>query len=603
MDSQNDWQTANGLVLEDATKKAIINLENVLVLAGPGSGKTELLAQKAYYIFKNKKIEKNKKILAISFKRDSAKNLFDRIENRLSLENRSNFVSLTYDAFAKSIVDQFYMSISDFLILGTDYEINFEINDRVRSISGNIYRKDLSNREVASIVSKLNSTKISDLQNNGYLLWKQLIEEKSVSFSMITLLAIHIFYKNPLIVKCFLETYEYVFLDEFQDTTTIQYELIKSIFLNNTSKITAVGDSKQRIMTWAGADKDIFNKFNNDFNATSIELMFNYRSAPKLVEFQKEIYSILNATSLEVKSNTKWNETDGIIQLLEFRDECIESQYMLNDIKQRLNKGTLPNEICILVKQRPDLYLSTILKKMKDYNLNLRIETDYQDLIKENIIVLILSVFSQIFEENNYETFILVRDFVENSQTKDICMSDYELFDIFFNKTREKYNHKLTKKEFNQMLIDIINFLDIDKIKSTYREYNQGQYLSICLNNFSKLFFKEYEFADSNIVLAMEYFTGKFSTPIMTIHKSKGLEYKIVYFLGLEDSAFWNFVNQPLEDKCAFFVALSRAKEEVIFTFCNSRTNMPSVKQSHENINEIYNLLVTSKNTIYLEYE
>ena len=75
------------------------------------------------------------------------------------------------------------------------------------------------------------------------------------------------------------------------------------------------------------------------------------------------------------------------------------------------------------------------------------------------------------------------------------------------------------------------------------------------------------------------------------IHKSKGLEYSAVYFVGLEDSAFWNFRNQPDEDRCTFFVALSRAKESVTFTFCKRRTGMRHPMQQHNAINEFFNLL------------
>ena len=75
----------------------------------------------------------------------------------------------------------------------------------------------------------------------------------------------------------------------------------------------------------------------------------------------------------------------------------------------------------------------------------------------------------------------------------------------------------------------------------------------------------------NNIVTALDMLVGKDTIPVMTIHKSKGLEYHTVIFIGLEDGAFWTFQRQPDEDKCAFFVALSRAKERVIFTFSKQR--------------------------------
>lgn len=111
------------------------------------------------------------------------------------------------------------------------------------------------------------------------------------------------------------------------------------------------------------------------------------------------------------------------------------------------------------------------------------------------------------------------------------------------------------------------------------------------INQFESLFFEEYVAAHGVWNLAIENFRGDHSVPIMTIHKSKGLEYNAVYFIGLEDSAFWNFRNQPDEDRCTFFVALSRAKASVTFTFCKKRTGMKCPMQRHNAINEFFDLL------------
>lgn len=123
--------------------------------------------------------------------------------------------------------------------------------------------------------------------------------------------------------------------------------------------------------------------------------------------------------------------------------------------------------------------------------------------------------------------------------------------------------------------------------------YNQGSYLIDQLTKFQKYMWVELEKTHINWSLAIENFEGLHSVPIMTIHKSKGLEYDVVYFVGLEDSAFWNFKNQPEEDRCAFFVALSRAKSELLFTFCEFRYSSIYPKQSHDQINEFFELLTT----------
>ena len=116
------------------------------------------------------------------------------------------------------------------------------------------------------------------------------------------------------------------------------------------------------------------------------------------------------------------------------------------------------------------------------------------------------------------------------------------------------------------------------------------------MNIFVDLFWKEYNLIDG-FKVAIEKFQGENTIPIMTIHKSKGLEYEAVYFVGLEDSAFWNFKNQPEADRSAFFVAISRAKRYMSFSYCEKRSNLvnyynPSGDQKNDNINEFFDLLL-----------
>ena len=136
-----------------------------------------------------------------------------------------------------------------------------------------------------------------------------------------------------------------------------------------------------------------------------------------------------------------------------------------------------------------------------------------------------------------------------------------------------------------------IQFWGAKRIKATFPAYSQGNYLNDQLSKFQSYMWEELETTQYEWLLAIENFIGLHSVPIMTIHKSKGLEYDVVYFVGLEDSAFWNFKNQPEEDRCAFFVALSRAKKEILFTFCKYRYSNRYPEQSHNQINEFFELL------------
>ena len=150
------------------------------------------------------------------------------------------------------------------------------------------------------------------------------------------------------------------------------------------------------------------------------------------------------------------------------------------------------------------------------------------------------------------------------------------------------------KNDFEYLIQYIIDFWGISRIKAQFPEYQQGNYLNEKICKFVDIFWKEYELGEKDWIRAIENFIGVHSIPIMTIHKSKGLEYSAVYFIGLEDSAFWNFLNQSEEDRCAFFVALSRAKEFLMFTFSEYRSNLKYPDQKRKNIDEFYELLQKS---------
>ncbi|MPT35257.1 MAG: ATP-dependent helicase, partial [Flavobacterium sp.] len=105
-----------------------------------------------------------------------------------------------------------------------------------------------------------------------------------------------------------------------------------------------------------------------------------------------------------------------------------------------------------------------------------------------------------------------------------------------------------------------------------FPSYRNPTELNRIITSLKEELIKDYKTAN-DMILALDMLVGKDTIPVMTIHKSKGLEYHTVIFIGLEDGAFWSFERQPDEDKCAFFVALSRAKERVIFTFSKERVD------------------------------
>ena len=598
MIKSEEWFPKGDIILEKTALEAVKDVTNCLIIAGPGAGKTELLAQKLDYLFSTNKCVSPKKILALSFKTDAASNLKERVKKRYGDEYASRFTSLTYSAFEKRILDQFRDVLPEDIRPSRDYLI--EDWDTIKEL--------LSMNEI-----NVNGCRMSDIRNfveniilndgNTHKLKKDLLKGTQdnnpvLLYSQITKLSTQIIATNEYIRKALQMTYDFVFLDEFQDTTYAQYDLLKTCFLGLFCKLTAVGDNKQAIMRWAGAKPDIFPDYIRDFNSNEYQLLMNHRSVPKLVEFQKEVHQILNSNHSSIQTNNYPEFQEGEITLFEFENESLEAELIANDIESKIQGGIRPSEICILAKQKVDDYSSKLITTLSSKGIRARIENEYQELLKDPTCNLLLDLIScsqgkrdPLIWENISSFYGNINGIDEFTDELILAKSYKEIDNIVSDITYLISNFIPNEESMLNLIYCIIEKIDEKRIISNFSMYNGKNDLATIIDKFSKLLYKEYSQLQGEWIEIVSNFKGENSIPIMTIHKSKGLEYEAVYFLGLEDSAFWNFNKQPEEDKSAFFVALSRAKSYLIFTYCKFRKDD---RQDKKNINEIYSLLTQS---------
>jgi excision endonuclease subunit uvrD len=601
--SSKEWNPAEGFELESEAWETVISDVNSVVIAGPGAGKTELLAQRACFLLETNTCRYPKKILAISFKKDAAVNLKERVELRCGKELASRFESKTYDAFAKEILDRFKNSLVEsyrpsnnyniadksdvkkaFKIAGLDFNGNQTVfNQAHNMLTGNTL--PFNNNKIDRILIDTWNVLLKGREDENF--------NSSLTFEMISRLAEYLVRSNKYIKKAIEITYSHVFLDEFQDTTSIQYDLVKTCFLKTGTIITAVGDSKQRIMLWAGARKSIFEDFQSDFSGKKRTLIMNHRSAPRLVVLQKEIYNLLNEDIISLKTSKKWSAEDGVAYLRVFRDFQKEAEILSEEIDKLLKDDIKINEICILVKQKVDMYSNEIIKKLSNYGIKARNEALYQDLLKEEIIMVLVSLFKLALNDRSPSDW----EYIYNILCELHGIEGYNQKRLYNFTSEIESMIKIIKKKLNvtdnQQLSDsidcIIELISYEKFASKYQQYKSKNYFNDLITKFKELLWREYE-ETKNWNKAIDNFEGKNSIPIMTIHKSKGLEYDTIFFVGLEDSAFWNFNKQPDEDRRAFFVALSRAKRRIDFTFSSKRPIGNSDSQSNACIYEFYEL-------------
>ena len=598
MVKSDDWLPKGDIILENAALEAVKNVNNCLVIAGPGAGKTELLAQKLDYLFSTNECIFPKKILALSFKTDAAANMKNRVKKRYGDEYASRFTSLTYSAFEKMILDQYINALPEEIRPDRDYLVDDWDVIKATLIKNGI---NVNGRRMSDIRKSVENNVLNDEANLKFKkdLLKGTRNNKAVLlYKQITKLATYIIYTNKYIRKALQMTYEFVFLDEFQDTTYDQYNLLKTCFLGSTCKLTAVGDNKQAIMRWAGANPDIFQDYKLDFKANEYQLLMNHRSVPKLIEFQKEVHQILNSNHSSIQTNNYPEFQEGEITLFEFENESLEAKLIANDIESKIQGGIRPSEICILAKQKVGIYSFELISILNSKGIKARIENEYQDILKDPTCNLLLDLISCSQGKRDPLIWENISNFYGNINGIDeftdelILAKSYKEIDNIVSDITYLISNFIPNEESMLKLIDcIIEKIDEKRIISNFSTYNRKSDLDIIVKNFSKLLYKEYSQTQGEWLDTVSSFKGENSIPIMTIHKSKGLEYEVVYFLGLEDSAFWSFNNQPEEDKSAFFVALSRAKSHLIFTYCKLRNNSP---QNNRNINEIYSLLTQS---------
>lgn len=607
--SEQDWKPIEIDDLEPVAWDVLKSSNNQSVIAGPGAGKTELLAQRASFLLQTGKCPKPKHILAISYKRDSASNLQERVLQRCGNEIASRFVSITFDSFAKNLMDRFTDGIPENWKID-EYEIKNPSNNEIDLFMSSIV--DRNNRMgclfdeepkpspgfflreyVTGYDLPQESIKAKSLwQYAGIQWWKRCLNNtdhrRYISFPMIQRISELILRTNPRIRTALQLTYSHVFVDEFQDTTGPQYSLLRTAFGDSNTIITVVGDKKQQIMRWAGAMSNIFEKFEEDFGAKRNSLISNFRSSPELVKIQHTLARAIDKDYVDAESRirSEFSTDHCIIYVFDnIREEAYHiAKYIHNAMTLR---NLSPRSVALIVRQKPESYYMILSDAFDSYGMKLRDESKIQDLLSERLTKLVVSYLrlgskdrSSIYWNNCLESTIQVfgNDLESTSQNV------FSRLESLHGRIRKIMKTRLPSECDLKSLINIIlDFLGKDNISSLYTEYSQMSRLrDVTTSLVSAL---EESCSNTNSwIEALDDFEGITSIPLLTIHKSKGHEYDTVIFIGLDDQAWWSFPSQPVESTSAFFVAFSRAKQMVVFTYCKARG-------SQDKIESLYSLL------------
>lgn len=604
----NEWKPSPKILMDEKTLGIVKSKTSMSILAGPGTGKTELLAQRASFLLTTGLCPPPQRILAIAFKVDAARNLNDRVASRCDPTQSQRFDSLTLDAFSKKIIDQFRDALPEQWRPSHDYKIIFPNRDvweefRLNNLDEIPEIRIKNDKQLNKIVHmgipnfEPNEITILD-QKIQWLWWRQQIESNPsrLTFDMIKSLATLIFRSQHIILSALQHTYPHVFLDEFQDVTERQYELIQTAFLKSNSILTAVGDSKQAIMQWAGARKDIFDQFKTDFGATNKQLTYNFRSNSRIVKLINSLVNTFDSNQEQIEcarpsDSVPENSVEcWIFNTRQYENEFL-AQFIANELQQ--NPNLTPADFVILARLRVNDIENRIKEAFKDQKIKIRNEaraignTAIQDLVKDKIYSFLHASIKLAVNVRNNQPFQDCRDIIAQARGADLSSNKgrsetllivRNLINDLKELVDERNPSQISGKEITDLILEHVSR---DELQRTHKEYNNDERLDSIIYGF-EAFFDE---CRENVISWPECISnmeGTDSIRLMTIHKSKGLEYHTVIFIEFNDDAFWG--ND--DDVNVFFVALSRARERVYFSFTKDSKGFKNVSDFHKNLKD-----------------
>ncbi len=591
------WNPGNGINLDAAALDVVKSDKSAAIVAGPGAGKTELLAQRASYLLETNTCKAPRRILAISFKRDAAKNLKDRVTARAGEDLGMRLESYTFDAFAKSIVDRFRSTLPAWCRPERNYEVIMprwqDWNDfagRLRNANISVNATQLE-RSHATLTAEpgplpLRPSKDDFPNQAGLHYWAACLKKDrahQLTFGMISTLAMTILAHNPNVQSALRMTYSHLFLDEFQDTTGLQYALLKQAFLGSDALITAVGDSKQRIMTFAGARSGIFQEFAQDFGADVVALTANFRSNLRIVAIVNAMAADIEPDAVPVTSARGQADapslTDGVIH---FQNAKEEATTLARSIAAAVESGRYkPEDFMLLARQRADKLEEKLAFAFVKEGLTLRNEArslgeiQIQELMTEPLPDVVICALQMAIDDRTGAPFHRLRNMIGpifgNNDDRPAAELKVE------QRIREalKIARAATANAPSDTAAETVATAILDSLGTTTLSQLAPDYANPvrfdAIYSATITFLKECAGSAETWHEAITQFQGRNQVKLMTVHKSKGLEAHTVFFLHLQNDGFNSNADMD-EETLAFFVAASRARDRFFVTTTSLET-------------------------------
>lgn len=595
------WRPRGIDQLEPVADTVVRRLDNVCVQASPGAGKTELLAQKVGYLLETGACRAPQRILAISFKRDAAANLRRRARARIG-RLAGRFDSLTFDAFTKSLLDQFGNTLRPPWRPDSGYTINVELSfpkPAMKALDaaathygwnsqqrGSLDAANFVTGVVGTTVLQVDGVSTDTVADQAVAFWWDKLylsnDSPQVDFTMINRLARLIVDTVPSVRQGLRATYPYVLIDELQDTNHAQYDFLHALFCR-AAAVTAVGDRKQRIMGFAGALDAAADDFCRDFEAGDpVELMLNHRSTLGLVAMQHAIGQVADGRAAPAELSP-CELADGEAEIWDFDtidDEAAElAAWLARDMTA---SRRTPGDYALLTRQKADDFAATYAPALDGYGLRLRSDSSrigdlaVQDLLSDDLAIAIGQLLTLAVAGRGPTAWAELTNLLAHLRGLDAGRpwehkALAQQLDDHLASTRSLLDALTPTVDVAQQVLQAqLDFLNLDEVRLRLGRYQRPDALALIVDALHDWWADAAGDAETWHDV-QTHVTGRDAITLMTVHKAKGLEYDTIMFVGIDDNNWWSIKNEPQDAWKVLLVGLSRAKTRVRFTATRSR--------------------------------
>jgi superfamily I DNA/RNA helicase len=388
--------------------------------------------------------------------------------------------------------------------------------------------------------------------------------------------------ENRDIRRALQATYPFVFLDEFQDTTYAQFELLHTAFDGSGAIFTAVGDDKQRIMGWAGAMPDAFDRFEADFNAIRIPLVSNWRSHEDLVRIQHVIAQRIDPEAEAPEARAERDVDGDIAAIWQYDTSEDEANGLAAWIAGEIANGIDPHEIAILVRLRANEVEQELAPSLSQHGVRLRNsarnigDIAIQDLLGEELTAILLPLLRLGATRKDPDAWNSAQrslQFLEGIYPDDDAGQQrlQQRLQTFVRELRTEMSAlEPTGDAAHIVARRALDFVGPSILRRTFPAYQRKHDFDRVWDGFAGLL-AESANGTASWTESLDQFEGLGQVALMTIHKSKGLEFHTMIFYGLDNQTWWSLRPNSIEELNSFFVAFTRARQRAFFTLCTGR--------------------------------